>query len=353
MPKILWQTTFLPGGLVVRALLLRSPAPLAVRPSPLELSEIPRPDPGPGQVRIHVQACGMCHTDLHIVEGDLRPPALPLVPGHQVVGTVDAVGEAGTHLREGDRVGVAWLAWACGACEFCRSGRENLCERARFTGYDVPGGYAEATVADASFVYRLPPRYPAHDAAPLLCAGIIGYRSLRLAEVHHGDRVGLFGFGASAHLAIQVARHWGCEVFVFTRSEAHRALARSLGAAWAGGLEDDAPAAVDRGVVFAPSGEVVVGALEHLRRGGTLAVNAIHLDRIPEFPYDRLYWERTVRSVANATRKDAEEFLALAMELSLRVSVRQVRLEEANAALGDLKHGAIQGAAVLQFDGTA
>jgi propanol-preferring alcohol dehydrogenase len=337
----------------MRALLLRSPAPLAVHPSPLELSEIPRPDPAPGQVRIQVQACGICHTDLHIVEGDLPPPALPLVPGHQIVGTVDAVGEAGTLLREGDRVGVAWLAWACGACEFCRSGRENLCERARFTGYDVPGGYADATVADASFVYRLPPRYPAHDAAPLLCAGIIGYRSLRLAEVRHGDRVGLFGFGASAHLAIQVARHWGCEVFVFTRSEAHRALARSLGAAWAGGLEDAAPAAVDRGVVFAPSGEVMVGALGHLRRGGTLAVNAIHLDRIPEFPYDRLYWERTVRSVANATRRDAEEFLALAMELSLRVSVRQVRLEEANAALGDLKHGAIQGAAVLQLDGTA
>jgi propanol-preferring alcohol dehydrogenase len=300
-----------------------------------------------------VQACGICHTDLHIVEGDLPPPALPLVPGHQIVGTVDAVGGAGTLLREGDRVGVAWLAWACGACEFCRSGRENLCERARFTGYDVPGGYADATVADASFVYRLPPRYPAHDAAPLLCAGIIGYRSLRLAEVRHGDRVGLFGFGASAHLAIQVARHWGCEVFVFTRSEPHRALARSLGAAWAGALGDAAPAPVDRGVVFAPSGEVMVGALGHLRRGGTLAVNAIHLDRIPEFPYDRLYWERTVRSVANATRRDAEEFLALAMELSLRVSVRQVRLEEANAALGDLKHGAIQGAAVLQFDGPA
>lgn len=333
----------------MNALLLRSPTPLVTRPGPLEWSEIPLPEPGPGEVRIRIQACGICHTDLHT---DLVPPALPLIPGHQIVGTIDAVGEKVTHLREGDRVGVGWLAWACGVCEFCRTGRENLCERARFTGYDVAGGYAEATVADAGFVYRLPPRYSAREAAPLLCAGIIGYRSLRLAEVHPGDRVGLFGFGASAHLALQVARHWGCQVFVFTRSEPHRALARALGAVWAGGVEDAAPAPVDRGVVFAPSGYVVVGALGHLRRGGTLAVNAIHLDRIPEFSYARLYWERTVRSVANATRRDAEEFLALAGELSLRVSVQPVRPQETNSALGDLKRGAIQGAAVVQFEGS-
>ncbi len=336
----------------MNALLLRSPAPLGTRPAPLEWSEVPVPAPGAGEVRIQIQACGICHTDLHIVEGELVPPALPLIPGHQIVGTIDAVGERVTHLRLGDRVGVAWLAWACGVCEFCRNGRENLCERARFTGYDVAGGYAEATVADAGFVYRLPSQYPAREAAPLLCAGIIGYRSLRQAEVHPGDRVGLFGFGASAHLALQVARHWGCEVFVFTRSEAHRAMARALGAVWAGGVGDAAPPPVDRGVVFAPSGNVVVGALGHLRRGGTLAVNAIYLDRIPEFPYARLYWERTVRSVANATRRDAEEFLALAGELSLRVSVTPVRPQETNAALGDLKRGAIQGAAVVQFDGS-
>ncbi len=333
----------------MKALLLRSPAPLAARPAPLEWADVPLPDPGPGQVRILVDACGICHTDLHIVEGELTPPALPLVPGHQIVGTVDAVGGGVTALREGDRAGVGWLAWACGACPYCRDGRENLCERGRFTGFDVPGGYGDAAVADARFVYRLPSRYPAPQAAPLLCAGIIGYRSLRLAEVRPGDRVGLFGFGASAHLAIQVARHWGCEVYVFTRSDAHRQLARAYGAAWVGGMDDAAPEPVDRGIVFAPSGTAVVGALAHLRRGGTLAVNAIHLDRIPEFPYARLYWERTVRSVANATRRDAEEFLALAAQLSLRVSVSEVRPEDANATLGALKRGEIQGAAVLRF----
>jgi propanol-preferring alcohol dehydrogenase len=334
----------------MRALLLRSQAPLAARPSPLELSDVPRPEPGPGQVRVRVEACGICHTDLHIVEGDLVPPTLPLIPGHQIVGTIDAVGKTVTRLREGDRVGVAWLAWTCGICDFCRSGRENLCERGRFTGYDVPGGYADAAVADAGYVYPLSARAGALDAAPLLCAGIIGYRSLRVADVHPGERVGLFGFGASAHLAIQVARHWGCEVLVFTRGEAHRALARALGAGWAGSLGDVAPAPVDRGIVFAPSGAVVVGALGYLRRGGTLAVNAIHLDRIPELPYAALYWERTLKSVANATRRDAEEFLALATELSLRVSAREVRPEDANAALGDLKRGEIQGAAVLRFE---
>jgi len=313
------------------------------------LADLPLPDPGPGQVRILVEACGICHTDLHIVEGELVPPALPLVPGHQIVGTVDAVGRGVMTPSAGDRVGVGWLAWADGVCRYCREGRENLCERGRFTGFDVPGGYADATVADAGFVYRLPPRYPAVEAAPLLCAGIIGYRSLRVAEVRPGDRVGLFGFGASAHLAIQVARHWGCEVYVFTRSEAHRRLARAYGAAWAGSVDEGAPGPVDRGVVFAPSGDVVVAALAHLRRGGTLAVNAIHLDRIPEFPYARLYWERTVRSVANATRRDAEEFLALAAELSFKISLSEVRPEDANATLGALKRGEIQGAAVLRF----
>ena len=334
----------------MRALLLRSQAPLATRPSPLDLVDIPAPPPGPGQVRIRVEACGVCHTDLHIVEGELVAPALPLVPGHQIVGIVDAVGGGVERVHEGDRVGVAWLAWTDGECVFCRSGSENLCEHIRFTGFDMPGGYADATVADARYVYPLPARAAAQEMAPLLCAGIIGYRSLRVAEVRPGDRVGLFGFGASAHLAIQVAVRWGCEVFVFTRGEAHRALARTLGAAWVGGLGDPTPGPVDRGVVFAPSGDVVIGALAHLRRGGTLAINAIHLDRIPEFPYPLLYWERTVRSVANATRRDAEEFLALAAEQSLRVSVRSVRPEEANAALRDLKRGAIEGAAVLRFD---
>ncbi|HLW59220.1 MAG TPA: zinc-dependent alcohol dehydrogenase family protein [bacterium] len=335
----------------MEALLLRSPAPLAAKPSPLELTEVPTPVPGPGQIRVRVRACGVCHTDLHIVEGDITPPVLPVVVGHQVVGTVDAVTRGVERWRVGDRVGIAWLAGACGTCARCREGRENLCEQARFTGYDVPGGYAEAMVADARFAYPLPAAYDDLEAAPLLCAGIIGYRSLRLADVRGGERVGLFGFGASAHLAIQVARHWGCEVHVFTRSAAHRTLARALGAAWAGGLDEAAPAEVDRGVVFAPSGEVVVGALRHLRRGGTLAVNAIHLDRIPEFPYARLYWERTVRSVANATRADAEEFLAIAAELSLHVTVTRVAPQGANRALGALKRGELQGAAVLDFSG--
>jgi alcohol dehydrogenase, propanol-preferring len=336
----------------MKALLLTVQAPLAMNPSPLALVEMPLPDPGPGQVRLRVATCGICHTDLHIVEGELKAPALPLVPGHQVVGTVDAAGSGVTNLQTGDRVGVAWLAWTDGTCARCREGRENLCAQIRFTGYDAPGGYAEAIVADARYVYRLPSRFADEDAAPLLCAGIIGYRSLRVAEVQPGARVGLFGFGSSAHLAIQVARHWGCEVYVFTRSQVHRDLARSLGAAWAGGLDDTPPGAADCGVVFAPSGAVVVGALRHLRRGGTLAVNAVYLDRIPEFSYEWLYWERTLRSVANATRADAEEFLALAAELSLRVSVQQVRPEEANAALTAVKRGEIRGSAVLRFSGS-
>jgi propanol-preferring alcohol dehydrogenase len=331
----------------MRALVLREPGPLGVRPDPLQIEDVALPTPGAGQVRIRVRACGICHTDLHIVEGDLPAPSLPIIPGHQVAGVVEALGPGVGRVREGDRVGVAWLHETDGTCPRCREGRENLCERARFTGYHVPGGYAEALVAPAAFVYRLPERYGDVEAAPLLCAGIIGYRSLRLAEVRPGDRVGLFGFGASAHLAIQVARHWGCEVFVFTRSPAHRELARALGAAWAGGAEERAPAEIDRGVVFAPSGAVVVQALRHLRRGGTLAVNAIHLDRIPEFPFGLLYWERTVRSVANATRADGEEFLALAGDLLLRVSAEPVRPEGVNAALGALRRGEVRGAAVV------
>jgi alcohol dehydrogenase, propanol-preferring len=331
----------------VKALLLRHQAPLPVRPAPLVMADVPLPVPGEGQVRIRVHACGICHTDLHIVEGDLPAPSLPIVPGHQVAGVVDAVGPAVTRFREGDRVGVAWLHQADGTCARCREGRENLCTNARFTGYHVPGGYADAVVAPAAFVYRLPSGYQDVQVSPLLCAGIIGYRSLRVAGVRPGDRVGLFGFGASAHLAVQVARHWDCEVFVFTRSPAHRDLARALGASWTGGVDDVTPAEIDCGVVFAPSGAVVVGALRHIRRGGTLAVNAIYLDRIPEFPFARLYWERTLRSVANATRADGEEFLALAEETPLRVSVQPVTPEGVNAALGALKRGEIQGAAVL------
>lgn len=333
----------------MRALVLRAQAPLSAQAAPLGLVEAPVPEPGAGQVRIRVGACGICHTDLHIVEGDLPAPSLPLTPGHQIAGTVEAVGSGVDGMREGDRVGAAWLHAACGTCARCREGRENLCPDAQFTGYHVPGGFAEAVVARADFLYRLPGVYADLEAAPLLCAGIIGYRSLRLAEVRRGGRVGLFGFGASAHLAIQVARHWGCEVFVFTRSAEHRALARALGAAWAGGIEDAASAAVDSGVVFAPSGAVVAGALGRLRPGGTLAINAIRLDRNLELAYSALYGERTLRSVTNATRRDGAEFLAIAEEARLRVEAEPVRPEEANAALGRLKRGEIRGAAVVTF----
>lgn len=333
----------------MNALILRSPAPLAAQPEPLAIGEVPLPSPGPGQVRLRVGACAICHTDLHIVEGDLPVPTLPLIPGHQVVGVVDAVGPGVKQVREGDRLGLAWLYEADGTCPRCREGRENLCPNARFTGYHVPGGYAEAVVAPAAFAYHLPSGYSDVEAAPLMCAGIIGYRSLRQADVNPGERVGLFGFGASAHLVIQVARHWGCEVFVFTRSPDHRALSRALGAAWAGGVEDQSPGELDRGIVFAPSAAVVAGALRHLRRGGTLAINAIHLDRALEIPYEQMYWERTIRSVANATRQDGRDFLALAGDLPLEISTTPVDLDGVNAALGALKRARIQGAAVLRF----
>ncbi len=337
----------------MQALILRTPAPLAVQPEPLTIGELPLPSPRPGQVRLRVGACAICHTDLHIVEGDLPAQALPLIPGHQVVGVVDAVGPGVTQFREGDRLGLAWLFEADGTCPRCREGKENLCPNARFTGYHVPGGYAEAVVAPAAFAYHLPARYAAVEAAPLMCAGIIGYRSLRQADVNPGERVGLFGFGASAHLVIQVARHWRCEVYVFTRSPDHREMSRALGAVWAGGLEDQAPAELDRGIVFAPSAAVVTGALRHLRRGGTLAINAIHLDRTLEIPYEEVYWERTIRSVANATRRDGRDFLALAGDVPLQISTMPVGLDGVNAALGALKRGQIRGAAVLRFGGQA
>ena len=304
------------------------------------------PSPAAHQVALRVLACGVCHTDLHLVEGEVAA-ALPRVPGHQVVASVQSLGDEVEGVSVGDRVGVGWLAWTCGACRYCANGRENLCERARFTGRDVDGGYAEAMLADARFVYPLPASFSDVEAAPLLCAGIIGYRALKLSEVKPGERLGLFGFGASAHLAIQVARSWGCESYVFTRSEAHRRLARALGAVWAGGAEDDPGVALDAAVSFAPAGWLVPAALARLRRGGTLAVNAVHASDIPSFPYERLYWERTVRSVANFTREDAREFLALAADMALRVEVEVHRLPEANDVLVRLKRGEVQGAAVL------
>lgn len=320
----------------------------AAEQRPLELVELPMPQPAAGQVRLKVSLCGVCHTDLHTVEGDIHPPRMPIVPGHQVVGVVDALGKGVKKVQLGDRVGVPWLYDTCGECRYCLSGQQNLCPQARFTGFDVDGGFAKYMLAEADFVLPLPEAIPDMQAAPLLCAGIIGYRSLRLADLQPGERLGLFGFGASAHLAIQVARYWGCEVYAFTRSQEHRAHALELGAAWAGGAEDRPPELLDRAVTFAPVGSLVPLVLEKLRPGGTLAINAIHMSDLPSMPYQLIYGERTLRSVANATYQDGVDFLKLAAEIPVRATTSSYDLGDANQALLDLKHSRINGEAVLQ-----
>lgn len=329
----------------MKAVRLHSPAP--IESAPLKIEEVPRPEPGPGQLLLKVLACGVCHTDLHTVEGEIEPSTFPITPGHQIIGTVEAVGDGVDGWGIGDMVGVPWLHAACGECQFCQSGRENLCPQAKFTGFDCDGGYAEFALAEAPFALRLPEGLDPIQATPLLCAGIIGYRSLRLADLQEGERLGLVGFGASAHLAIQVARHWGCEVYVFTRSESHRELARELGASWVGGAEDEPPGALDRAIIFAPAGRLVPTMLGKIRPGGTLAINAIHMSPIPEMPYRLIYGERTLRSVANATRQDGIEFLRLAAEVPIRTTVQTFPLEDANQALQALKASAIDGAGVL------
>ncbi len=326
---------------------LLSPAP--VEEHPLALSELDTPEPGPRQLRLRVQACGVCHTDLHTVEGELELPKLPIVPGHQIVGLVDGLGQSVQRFRQGDRVGVGWLNSSCGSCRFCRGGRENLCPDARFTGLHVDGGYAQYAVMNEDFAYGLPEGLSDIEAAPLLCAGIIGYRSLRLSEIQPRGRLGLYGFGASAHLAIQVARHWQCDVYVFSRGEHHRRLARDLGAVWTGQVQETPPVSLDASIIFAPAGWIVPLALGHLAPGGTLAINAIHMSPIPEFAYDLVYLERTVRSVANYTRQDAEEFLRLATEIPVRTEIEVYTLEEANRVLQRLKQREIQGSAVLSI----
>jgi propanol-preferring alcohol dehydrogenase len=317
--------------------------------SPLQLDEVPDPRPDRGQVRVRVAYCGVCHTDLHTVEGDIHPPELPIIPGHQVVGVIDAIGEGVASPELGRRVGIPWFHAACGKCRYCRSGHENLCPAARFTGFHVNGGFAELMLAEAPFVLPLPDAIGDEQAAPLMCAGIIGYRSLRKADLQPGERLGLFGFGASAHLAIQVAIHWGCEVYVFTRSSEHRAHALQLGATWVGGAEDTPPELLDRAVIFAPAGWIVPKALEKLRPAGTLAINAIHMSTIPEMPYDLIYGERTLRSVANATYRDGIEFLNLAIEIPILATVQVYPLEQANQALSDIKHSRLNGEAVLRI----
>lgn len=329
----------------MRAMLLKSPAPVNVKS--LEEAEIPRPDPGPGQILLKVRACGVCHTDLHTVEGELSPPKLPVVPGHQVVARVEASGENAKRFKTGDRVGVAWLNHTCGSCDYCGRDLENLCENAKFTGYDVDGGYAEYVVVDESFAYPIPSGFDDAEAAPLLCAGIIGYRALRLSDVLPGGRLGLFGFGASAHVAIQIARHWDCEVYVFTRGREHMELAEELGAVWTGTAKDKPPAKLTNAVLFAPVGELVHDALRALDKGGTLAINAIYLSPIPRMEYGLIYDERTIRSVTASTRKDAEELLKLAGEIPIQTEVERFPLCEANQALISLKKSDIRGAGVL------
>lgn len=321
-----------------------------IEQAPLVLKEIPIPEPGPGQVLLQVSLCGVCHTDLHTVEGDIYPPRLPLTPGHQVVGVVEALGPGVTGRQIGERVGVPWLHRACGVCQYCRSGLENLCPQAQFTGFHVDGGYAEKMLADAAYVLPLPASLLDEQAAPLLCAGIIGYRSLRQSDIHPGEKLGLAGFGASAHLAIQVARYWGCPTYVFTRSQEHRRLAADLGAFWTGSLDDQLPdPPLDRAILFAPAGELVPKLLAHLRPGGTLAINAIHLSPIPELPYHLIYGERTLRSVANATYQDGVDFLRLAVEIPIVATIRRYSLETANQALLDLKYSRLNGEALLDL----
>ncbi len=332
--------------MVRHAQLLRRPGPAGS--GPLEATELEEPSLGPREMRVAVTACGVCRTDLQLVEGDLDPRRLPIVPGHQVVGTVTEVGAAVDDWGVGDRVGVAWLAGTCGTCAFCRSGRENLCEAAEFTGWDRDGGYATSMTVRADFGHRLPVGPAAADLAPLLCGGVIGYRALKVSGVEPGGRLGLYGFGASALLAIQVAVHWGCEVYVATRSESERRRAEELGAAWTGSYDDRPPVRLQAAVTFAPVGSVVVEALRALDRGGVVAVNAIHLDEIPAVDYQDLWWERQIRSVANFTRSDAREFLDLAAEVPIRTVVDRYRLEEANRALARLKAGEVSGSAVLE-----
>src|SRR5438045_790369 len=313
----------------------------------LAAAELAAPRPGPQQLLIEVRACAVCRTDLHVVDGELPDPKLPLVLGHEIIGTIVEKGESVGRFAIGDRVGVPWLGWTCGVCEYCRSGRENLCDRARFTGYHIDGGYAELTVADQRYCFAIDRRFADVEAAPLLCAGLIGYRTLRLAG--EGERIGIYGFGAAAHIVAQVAPHQGRKVFAFTRpgDTAAQQFARSLGAVWAGGSDERPPEPLDAALIFAPVGAVVPAALAATRKGGTVVCGGIHMSDIPSFPYRLLWEERVVRSVANLTRRDAEEFMALAPNAGISTATVPYPLAEANRALADLRGGALQGAAVL------
>jgi propanol-preferring alcohol dehydrogenase len=324
------------------------PARAPIETNSLRFTDIP--DPGrfeADEVLVRVHVCGVCRTDLHVIEGDLPVLKSPVIPGHQVVGVVERNGERASRFRPGDRVGIPWLHRTCGKCEYCRTGRENLCEFPTFTGHTVDGGYAEYVVAPEAFVYRIPEGFGDLQAAPLLCAGIIGFRCLRVSGIAPGAVLGLYGFGNAAHVAIQVAKHWGVKVLAFTRDVRHQNLARELGAEWAGPGTADSPEKLDAAIIFAPAGELVPAALRNLKKGGTVVLGGIHMSPIPAMPYELLYGERVLRSVANNTRKDGQDFLELAAKIPIRTQVQSFALAEANAALNALKNDAIRGAAVL------
>jgi len=329
----------------MKACVLRSPAP--VESNPLDYTDVPVPQPRSGEVLVRANVCGVCRTDLHVVEGELPPRRPHVIPGHQICGVVEKLGEGARRFAPGARVGIAWLHRTDQTCEYCRSGMENLCDHPAFTGYTEDGGYAEYVRADEDFVYPLPESFADRDAAPLLCAGIIGFRSLRLSGIKPGGRLAFYGFGAAAHVAIQVARHWGVEVYAATRGAKHQRLALDLGAVWAGEASAEPPAKLDAAIIFAPAGELVPPALRALKKGGVLVLGGIHMSQIPPLDYDWLYQERIIRSVANNTRKDGEDFLRLAAEIPIRTRTTIFPLRDANRALNDLKADRINGAAVL------
>jgi propanol-preferring alcohol dehydrogenase len=331
----------------MKAMVVQHPGPIATRP--LIAVDLPDPEPQPGEVLIKVEVCGVCRTDLHVAEGDLPPHRSPIVPGHEAVGTIARLGSGATQYKEGDRVGVAWLHASCGLCPYCQRGEENLCTAPRFTGYDEHGGYAELLTAPEAFVYPLPVGVPSVQIAPLLCAGIIGYRALRRSDIRPGQRLGLYGFGASAHIVMQIARYWGCEVYVATRGDRHRQLAREMGAVWVGAATDTPPEKLHSAIIFAPAGELVPVALEALDRGGTLALAGIYMTDVPVMNYTtHLFYEHTIRSVTANTRQDGRELLQLAKDIPLHTHTEEFPLKQANEALYRLRHDQINGAAVLR-----
>jgi alcohol dehydrogenase, propanol-preferring len=330
----------------MKAWTLPNPAP--VEKNPLTLADLPVPEPGAGQVLVRVSACGICRTDLHVVEGELAPKRPNIVPGHQIVGTVERSGGNAGRYPTGTRVGIPWLHKTCGRCAYCKSGRENLCDRPTFTGYSVNGGFAEFALAEEDFVYPIPDGFSDLQAAPLLCAGIIGFRCLRISGIHRGASLGIYGFGAAGHVCLQVARYWGAKVFVCTREEKHRLLAAELGAAWTGGAMDQPPEKLDAAIIFAPAGELVPPALAALNKGGTVVLGGIHMSPVPSFPYPLIYHERGLRSVANNTREDGRDFLRLAAEIPIKTEIQIFPLSQVNQALNALKHDGIRGAGVIQ-----